>query len=184
MHIKFEESKQKLSAAVQHLQSQLSSIRAGRANPQLVENILVSAYGQKVPLKQIANIAVVDASLITVKPWDKGNTETVYKDLSASDIGINPILDGDLIRLPVPQLTEERRQEYVKLMKNMLEDARISVRQVRKDIIIGMEQQLDAKQITEDQMKANEKQLQQMVDEANNQIEEIGKEKEKELLSV
>lgn len=184
MRITFDHAKEKFHGAVEHFKNELSAIRAGRANPQIVENVLVFAYGQKVPLKQVANIIVVDATLINIKPWDKSNIETLYKDLVGANLGINPTLDGDTIKLPVPQLTQERRQEYIKMMKNKLEEARISVRQIRKDILVGIENQFSKNELSEDEKKSIEKRLQDLVEQVNLEIENLAKDKELELTTV
>jgi ribosome recycling factor len=184
MHIKFEQANEKFLGTLEHLKAELSSVRAGRANTALVENILIDAYGQKLPLKQLANIIVADPSLLIVQPWDKGNMETIKKTIEFSDLGINPTVDSENIRLPIPSLTEERRVEFVKLMKTKLEEARITVRQIRKDIIIALDDDKEKGLLTEDTHKRQLKDLQDIVDKTNLKIEEIGKEKEADLMRV
>lgn len=167
-----------------NLKIDMQKLRSGRANPDLVSDIKVSSYGQMMPLNQLANINVADPTLLVVQVWDKTNLDEVEKAIKASDIGITPLRDGEIIRLPLPPLTEERRVEYVKLLKQKVEEARIQVRQIRKDILLGLEEQKDAGQKSEDDMKRNEKTLQEKVDEYNLKIEEMAKDKEEELMRV
>ncbi|MFQ5492556.1 MAG: ribosome recycling factor [Candidatus Dojkabacteria bacterium] len=184
MSIPFDKAESKFKEVVEFLGSELVGMRAGRASPALVENIQVEAYSQKMPLNQLANIIVVDATLITVKPWDKATIDAIEKALKAADLGIKVQADGEQLRLPIPPLTEERRQEYVKLMKTKLEESRIAIRQIRKDVLDGLEADQDRKLITEDDHTRLEKELQGLVDKYNDQIKEIGKDKEAELLEV
>jgi len=184
MRIALEQADQRFTEVADHLQKDLSGIRAGRANPKLVEDIEVSAYGQKLPIKQLANITVVDPTLLLIQPWDKSVLGEIRKSIESAEIGINPIADGDNLRLPIPSLTEERRLEYVKIMKQKVEEARISVRQVRKDILVGLENMKKDKELSEDDFDAKEKQLQTLVEKVNSKLESIAEEKEAELLSV
>lgn len=163
---------------------ELVKLRSGRANPDLVSSIKVEAYGQSMPLNQVANINVADATLLVIQPWDKTLIEEIRKAITKSDIGISPVSDGDIIRLPLPPLTEERRQEYVKVLKQKEEEARISIRQIRKDAITGLELSEEKGEISEDDLERNKKELQQKVDRANEQVELIALEKEKELMQV
>ncbi|WKZ28400.1 MAG: ribosome recycling factor [Candidatus Dojkabacteria bacterium] len=174
----------KFKDVLEHLRKDLSSMRAGRANPQMLDNIKVDVYSQLMPIVQVANITVVDASLLTVKPWDKSTVEAVTNAIKSSDIGIQPIVEGEVIKLPIPPLTEERRLDYVKVMKSKLEEARIAVRQVRKELLDEVGNQKDSNNLSEDDAERLEKQVQKLVDETNESIETIGKEKEKELMQV
>ncbi len=182
MSINAAQTQQKLAEVFTFLEKELASMRAGRANIAMLDNIRVEAYGQKMPINQLANVSVVDASLITVKPWDKSTVDSVRKAINESDLGINAVADGDLIRLPIPPMTEERRVEYVKLMKAKLEEAKIAIRQVRKEVMDSIE--ADKKNIGEDELERQEKDLQKHIDEANKKIEDLGAQKEKELLEV
>ncbi|MCA9383681.1 ribosome recycling factor [Candidatus Dojkabacteria bacterium] len=184
MRIKFEQAGEKFTGAIDHLKKELASIRVGGGGTNLVDGIMVDAYGSKMPINQLANVVAVDATLITVSPWDKSLTEEIIKAITAANIGINPNQDGDMIRLPLPPVTEERRVEYVKLMKTKLEEARIAVRQIRKDILVGLEMDKKDKLISEDQYNSMEKTLQGKVEDTNKAIEEIGKDKEEELMKV
>ena len=184
MRITPQQADQKFGEVADYLKKELSSIRAGRANPQLVEDIEVTAYGQKMQIKQLANITVADPTLLVIQPWDKTVLQDIRKAIEVAEIGINPMVDGDSIKLPIPSLTEERRQEYVKIMKQKVEEARISVRQVRKDIMTGLETMKKDKEITEDDFEMEEKQIQKLVDKWNETIEKIASDKESELLSL
>jgi ribosome recycling factor len=170
--------------AIDFFNQELSKIRSGRANPDLISGILVDAYSQKMPLSQLANINVADAGLLTVQPWDKSLVDNIVKAIEASDIGIAPLVDGDLIRLPLPALTQERREEYVKLLSKKTEEARISIRQIRKEVILWLEAEKAAGNLTEDDMKRDERELQQKVDAQNEKIDQLSKDKENELMQV
>ena len=182
--MQLDQAQSKFDSAVDHFKKNLSTIRAGAANPKLVEDIKVEAYGQTMPLNQLANISATDPTLIVVQPWDKSVIEDIQKALLKNDIGITPAIDGDIIRLPLPQPTQERRQEYVKLMKKRMEEARIVVRQIRKEVLDSLEAGKEEGNITEDELELKSKQLQEMVDKTNDEIERLGKEKEEELMKV
>jgi len=184
MKITLEQAGKKFSEVEERLLKDLSSIRAGRANPKLVEDIEAEVYGQKMAIKQLANITVADPTLLLVQPWDKNTLSEIKKAIEAAEIGINPIGDGDNLRLPIPSLTEERRQEYVKIMKSKVEEAKIAVRQIRKEILTGLEDQEKNKEISEDDFTAKEKQLQKEVDKCNEKLDLIASEKETELTSI
>jgi len=174
----------KMLGSVNYLKDELRKIRAGRANPDMVKNIMVSAYDTQMPIEQLANINVVDPTLITIQPWDKTVIAEISKAIQSSDVGINPSIDGDLIRLPIPSLTSERRQEYVKLMKQKVEEARISIRQKRKDFLLDLEQMQKKENLPEEEKKRHEKGLQSLVEEMNTEVESISQSKEEELLKV
>jgi len=169
---------------VDYYKDELSKLRSGRANPDLVAGIKVNAYGQSMPLNQLANINVADPTLLVVQPWDKTLVNEIRTSISSANIGINPLVDGDLIRLPLPALTEERRQEYVKLLKSKEEEARVRVRQVRKDVLVGLEEDKKATVLSEDDFDRKEKELQLKVDDINKEIEQIAISKEKDLMTV
>ncbi len=174
------EAQAKLNASLDHLKKELASIRTGRANPQIFDGLMVDAYGQKMPLNQVGNINAVDATLLTVNVWDKTLVPEVEKSLKSSDMGFGVSVDGDIIRITFPPLSEERRVEFVKLMKDKLEETRITVRVIRKDAMAW----LDSQDFSEDDKKGKEKELQNMVDKINTEIEETGKKKEQELMTV
>lgn len=182
--ITLNQADQEFNKVLDYFKEEIAKLRSGRANPDLVSDIRVEAYGQSMPLNQVANINVADATLLTVQPWDKSIVDEVRKALIKADLGISPVVAGELIRLPLPPLTAERRQEYVKILKQKAEEARISIRQVRKDILIGMEQSQSEGEISEDDLERDKKTLQSKVDNANEQVEKIAEEKEEDLMQV
>lgn len=181
---KFEQYDQKAHAILDFFKDELKKIRSGRANTSLVDTIQVNAYGQRQDLKNLCNINIVDANLITLQPWDKSIVPDIVKSIQEANIGINPTLDGSLIRLPLPQLTEERRKEFVKIMKLKVEEVKISIRNLRKDIMVGLEAQKNNGEIPEDEYHRIQKKLQENIDETNKEIDEIANAKETELLTV
>lgn len=179
-----EQASLEFDKVLKFFKDELTKLRSGRANPDLLSNIKVEAYSQTMPLNQLANINVADATMLVVQPWDKSIVEDIRKAIIKSDLGISPVVDGEIIRLPLPPLTEERRQEYVKVLKQKAEEARISIRQIRKDVLVGVEQDEEAGKISEDDLERSKKELQEKVDKANEQVEAIAAEKEKELMQV
>lgn len=182
--IKYEEIDEKIDSTIDHLKNELKKIRSGRANPSLVEGIIVEAYGDKQPLKNLATILVGDSNLLIVQPWDPTIKESIVKAIQEENIGINPQISEDQIRLPLPSLTEETRKEYVNIMKDSLEEAKIAIRTIRKDVLVGVSSDEKEGILTEDDVKRIEKDVQNKVDKANNEIDEIGGHKEKELLTI
>jgi ribosome recycling factor len=181
---KFEEYGKHANEVLDFLKEELKKIRSGRANVSLVDTIQVDAYGQRQDLKNLCNISIVDANLITLQPWDKSVVQNIVKAIQEANIGINPTQDGTIIRLPLPQLTEERRKEYVKLMKGIIEEAKVSVRNLRKDIMVGLDQQKKDGELPEDGYHRMTKKLQEMVDESNLTIDTMAQTKEEELMKV
>ncbi|OGH69689.1 MAG: ribosome recycling factor [Candidatus Magasanikbacteria bacterium RIFCSPHIGHO2_02_FULL_51_14] len=179
-----DQNKEHFQKAIEHLKSEIAGLRTGRATPALVEDIAVEAYGTKQPLKALASITVSDAKTLTVEPWDKSILAAVEAAIRQSDVGINPVNDGKLIRLPLPELTTERRQELIKLLHQKLEAARVAVRQVREDIRRVVEKKEKAKEIGEDEKFKLHKQLDDVVKEYNEKIKKIGEDKEKEIVTV
>jgi ribosome recycling factor len=179
--IDFQKVKKDLEKSVEHLKDELKRIRAGRANPDLVKGIKVNAYGSQSPIEQLANINVADSSLLTIEPWDKNIVNDVVKAIQTSDIGINPNVDGKLIRLPIPPLTTERRKEYIKILNEKVEEAKISVRRKRQDYLSDITNNDD---LSEDRIKGMRNKLQKIVDDINEKIEEVGNKKEKELSNI
>jgi len=170
--------------AIEHLEHDISSLRTGRATPALVEDIVVEAYGTKQPLKTVASIFVSDAKTITVDPWDKSLSQSVEQAIRNSQLGINPVNDGKLIRLPLPELSQERRVELIKVLHGKLEQARIAVRKIREDVRDNIEKAEKAKTISEDEKFGFFDALEKMVKELNDTIKEIGENKEVEILKV
>ncbi|MBO1306602.1 ribosome recycling factor [Enterococcus sp. 669A] len=178
------EAKQKMKKAEDALQRQLGQIRAGRANASLLDRITVNYYGAPTPVNQLASITVPEARVLMITPFDKSTIEDVEKAILASDIGLNPANDGNVIRLVIPQLTEERRKELAKEVKKEAEGAKVVVRNVRRDAMDDYKKQQKNGDITEDDLRNMEKEIQQLTDNSVKEIDKIVSEKEKELLDV
>jgi len=173
-----------MNQTIEHLQHELSGIRTGKANPALLDSIRVEYYGQKVPLNQVASVAAPDPQLITIQPWDKGVIGDIEKAIMASELGLNPQNDGTLIRLPIPQLTEERRKDLVKVIKRLGEDAKVSLRSIRRsanDDIKNLEKKHD---IGEDEMHSEQDEIQKLTDKFVVDVDKVISAKEKEILEI
>lgn len=171
-------------AVMRHLEQELIGIRTGRANPGLVENVTVTAYGSPMPLVQLASITTPDPRTIVVQPWDKNVLKDIERGLQQTDLGLTPMNDGTVIRLSIPALTEERRKEYLKLLNTKLEQARVSIRKIREDLLRTMR---DAKQegtLSENDLFSRQKELQKVIDDYGEKIETHGTKKEQEILTV
>lgn len=178
------EAMEKMGKAVEHTQSQFATVRTGRATPSLVERIMVEYYGAPVPLQQIASISVPEARQLLIKPHDRGSLESVEKAIRDSDLGVSPSNDGVSIRISLPQLTEERRREYVKVVKHMAEDGRIAIRNARRDARKAMETAEKAGEISADELERAEKELEKVTQDHVEQIDTAVGRKEQELLEV
>lgn len=178
------EAMDKMDRAVEHTQSQFATVRTGRATPSLVERISVEYYGTMVPLQQIASISVPEARQLLIKPHDRSTLEAVEKAIRDSDLGVAPNNDGISIRLSLPQLTEERRREYVKVVKHMAEDGRIAIRNSRRDARKAMETAEKGGEISADELERAEKELEKVTHEHVEHIDQALGRKEQELLEV
>ena len=174
----------KLEKIIEHLKTEIASLRTGRASPALVEDLEVDYYGVKTPLKAVAAISSPDPRQIMISPWDKNAVQPIERAIQSSSLGLNPITDKDFIRLAIPPLTEERRRELAKILGKHLEEARIQVRREREEMLKGIDAKEKAKQISEDEKFRQSKEAQKVVDEINKKIEEMGKAKEKEIMTV
>lgn len=179
-----ESAKEKMLGSAASLQRNLGQIRAGRANASLLDRIYVDYYGAPTPLKQIASITIPEARVLAISPFDKGSLKDIERALNESDLGITPANDGQNIRLVIPMLTEERRKELVKSMGKFVEEAKVSVRSARRDAIDAAKKLQKNSEISEDDLKTFEKDIQKITDDAIKELEGISKEKEKELLTV
>ncbi len=186
LSLSLDELKQRMQRSVDSFASDIAGIRTGRATSALVENIIVPAYGgtQKLRVLEVGSINVTDPQTITIQPWDESIIGDIRKGIAEANVGLNPTIDGSLIRIAVPSLSAERRQEYVKLLHQKLEAARISIRQIRHDKMGELKRAQEAKEITEDDQVRVEKQLQEETDRCVFRIEELGKKKEEELVTV
>ena len=162
----------------------ISTLRTGRANTNMLDTIKVDVYGQMMPIEQLATISVPEARLISIQVWDKANTSIIESAIQKSELGINPQIDGQLIRLRIPDLTEERRKELIKILKNMEEKSKISIRNVRREANEELKKKLKEKLISEDENKNFEKSIQKLTDKNIDTIEKISLEKEKEISQI
>lgn len=166
------------------LRNEMKSIRAGRANPQLLDNIRVDYYGTPTPISQVGNISAPEPRLLMISPWDNKLIPLIEKAIRVSDLGINPVNDGKVIRLAVPELTEERRKDLVKNVHKLGEEARVAIRNVRRDANDALKKLQKNAEITEDELKRFEDDIQKMTDRHSKIIEDVLKEKESEMLRV
>jgi ribosome recycling factor len=178
-HAKVDEGRDRMQKAVVHLQDEFGAIRTGRASPALVEKLKVDAYGSEVVLQQLAGVTVPEARVLLIAPYDKGMLKAIEKAIQASDLGVNPSNDGQNIRITFPELTGERRKDLVKVVKKQAEEARIAVRNVRRHIRQDLERDPE---ISEDEVKSIEKELEKLTHEVVAQIDTLLAHKEKELL--
>ena len=179
--VKYQE---KMDKTLANLDSEFGTIRAGRANPHVLDRIMVEYYGAPTPLQQVANISVPEARMIQIQPWEGSLVKEIEKAILASDIGINPNNDGKVIRLAFPELTEERRKELVKDIKKMAEEAKVAVRSVRRDGIETAKAEQKEGNMTEDELKQAENDIQKLTDSSVEEIDKILANKEKEVMSV
>jgi ribosome recycling factor len=183
-----EETLQELKTAIakahEALKRELSKIRTGRANPALLDSIRVDAYGAPTPISQLATVNVPEARMLTIKPWDKSQIKAIEKALVQSPLGLTPMNDGEIIRLPMPPLTEERRKELTKLVKRAGEDTKVVVRKARhdaKELIKGF---VDEREIGEDDGERAQKEIEELIQKANTEVDQIVARKEKDILEV
>ena len=174
----------KMDKSIQSLKKDLSTLRTGRANPNMLDTIKVDVYGQMMPIEQLATISVPEARLISIQVWDKANIVLIDSAIQKSELGINPQVDGQIIRLRIPDLTEERRKELIKVLKNMGEKGKVSIRNVRREANEELKKKLKEKKISEDENKKFEKNIQKLTDSNIENIDKILTEKEKEILQI
>ena len=179
-----ENVKNDMDKAIDNMQERFSEIRAGRANPAILNKVMVDYYGVPTPITQVASVSVPEAMQIVISPWDKSLMSPITKAIEKADIGINPMNDGQVIRLIFPQLTEERRKEISKDVKKLSEEAKIAVRNVRRDEMDEAKQQLKNKEISEDEEKEIENKIQKITDEEIAEIDKITDAKIKEITTV
>ncbi len=174
----------RMGKSIEALKKEFSKIRTGRAHPSLLDQITVSYYGSDTPLSQVANVAVEDARTLTVTPWEKPMIQAIEKAILSSDLGLNPATNGNVIRLPLPPLTEERRRDLVKLVKQEAENSRIAIRNIRRDANSEIKEALKEKMISEDEARGGEEKIQKITDEYIKEIEKHLEIKEADLLSI
>ncbi len=175
-----EKSKVNFEKTIAHFKEDLGKVRTGRASTAIVDNLMVDYYGAKSPLKQVASISVPEPRTIVISPWDKDNLVAIEKAIKESDLNLNPSNDGQIIRINIPALTEERRKEFVKLLNNEAESARVSIRKCREDVW----DEIQSLTIGDDDKFQGKEKLQKVVDEYNSIIEEIRKKKEVDIMQI
>ena len=174
----------KMSKSIQSLKKDISTLRTGRANTNMLDTIKVDVYGQLMPIDQLATVSVPEARLISIQVWDKANVNIIESSIQKSELGINPQIDGQIIRLRIPDLTEERRKELIKVLKNMGEKGKIAVRNIRREANEELKKKLKDKVISEDQNKNFEKNIQKITDNNIDNIDKILIDKEKEISQI
>lgn len=183
--MKIQEFKNKLSQTIQVFKQSLSEVRTGGASTSLVENIKVEAYpGSQLTIKELATINVVDATLLTVVPWDTSVVSKIENSIREAGIGLNPVVDHSTIKVPVPQLNEEQRKNFVKMAKDKLEDSKIAVRNLRQDAMKSIDEQEENSVMSEDEADRERKTIEDEVKSANVTLEDLFKSKEKEILTI
>ena len=176
--------KVKMQKSLDHLATEFATVRAGRANAAVLDQIQVEYYGSPTPIQQVASISSPDPRSLVIQPWDGSVLKTIEKAILKSDLGINPTNDGKCVRLLFPQLTEERRKELAKQVKKYGEDCKVAIRNIRRDAIDTFKKQQKASEITEDDLKGLEKDMQKMTDEFIKKVDEMTAKKEKELYAI
>ena len=173
-----------MDKSIQSLKKDISTLRTGRANINMLDTIKVDVYGQLMPINQVATVSAPEARLITIQVWDKANINLVERTIQKSELGINPQIDGQMIRLRIPDLTEERRKDLIKILKNMGEKTKIAIRNIRREANEELKKKLKEKEISEDENKNFEKNIQKLTDNNIQNIEKILSEKEKEISQI
>ena len=174
----------KMSGTISHLEKELNSLRTSRANPSMLDNILVDAYGSKTPINQLGNISVQDTSTITIQVWDSSLMRSIENAITESNLGINPQTDGQLIRLPIPKLSEERRIEIVKIASEFAENSKISIRNIRRDFIETSKNEKKDSNLSEDELKRKLNEIQKITDNNIEKIDKILEQKKTDILKV
>ncbi len=174
----------RMDKSVEALRNELHKIRTGKATTALLDGVKVDAYGSHMPLNQVANVSVLDAHTLAVQPWDRGTIQAIEKAILTADLGLNPANDGNLIRVPIPALNEERRREFVKLVRRFGEEARVALRNVRRDANEHLKKAEKDDHVSEDERKKAEKQVQDLTDKHIGIIDQLLKAKETEIMEV
>ena len=180
----FENAKTKMGKTINALQTEYGAIRAGRANPQILDKVTVDYYGSMTPINQLASVSATEARVLTIQPWDKSVLKAIEKAILTSDIGINPQNDGSVIRLTFPPLTEDKRKEIVKDIQKIAENSKVAARSVRRDCIEKLKAMKKASEIKEEDRKDGEKEIQKITDNAIKDIDTISDAKQKEIMEI
>jgi ribosome recycling factor len=184
MNTVIDNAKKKMQKSINVMLDDFGTIRAGRANPAVLDRVKIDYYGSPTPINQVAAVSVAEARILVVSPWDKSTLGMIEKAIQASDVGINPQNDGQVLRLIFPQLTEDRRKELVKDIKKMGEDCKVAIRSIRRDAMEKCKTMKKNNEITEDDLKIAEEKIQKITDKSVKQVDECVAEKEKEVLSI
>ena len=179
-----EQLDQKMISAVKHLDREFSTIRTSRANPSMLDNIFADAYGSKTPLNQLGNISVTDSSTITIQVWDTSIIKNIENSILESDLGVNPQIDGQIIRIPIPKLSEERRDELTKVAAKYAENSKVVIRNLRRDFIDSQKELKKNSEISEDDLKKILNEVQKLTDNSIEKIDELLKVKKEDILKV
>lgn len=179
-----QKAKDWIKKAITHLELEFSKLQAWRANPAMVEDIKIESYWSLQAIKNIASINILDSQTLSIAPWDRSQLHAIAKAITESGIWLNPVVWWESVMIKIPQVTEERRKELVKIAKKFAEDAKVSIRNSRQDSLKDIKQAKDKKEISEDQEKEEQNNLQKIIDEANKKIDELTKKKEEDLMKV
>jgi ribosome recycling factor len=182
--VKLADAQSHMQKAVEATQRAFNTIRTGRANASLLDRVMVEYYGTPTPLKSLANIQTPDSSTITIQPYDKGSLTSIEKAIQLSDIGLTPNNDGQVVRLNVPPLTEERRKEFVKMASKMAEEGKVSIRNIRRDAVDSVRKQEKNSEVSEDESKDLQEQIQKLTDKYTAKIDDLLAEKEKDITTI
>jgi ribosome recycling factor len=174
----------KMEKTIQSLKKDISTLRTGRANPSMLDTVKLDVYGQQMPINQLATVSVPEARLISIQVWDKSNVTLVDSAIKKSDLGVNPQIDGQILRIRIPDLTEERRKELIKVLKGMGEKNKVAIRNIRREANENIKKLLKEKKISEDQNKLFEKNIQKITDDNISNIDKILEDKEKEIIQI
>ena len=179
-----QDASRRMQKSVEAAQAEFATLRTGRASTGLLDRVQIDYYGQKTPLKQLATVNSPEPRLITIQPFDPNSVSAIERAIQESDLGLTPSNDGKLIRLPIPQLTEERRKELVKIVRQMAEEGRVAVRNVRRDVMHHLKELVDKGEVGSDEEQRAEERVQKLTDEHTHTIDELLKKKEAEILEV
>lgn len=178
------DAESRMGKSIDALKGDLVKLRTGRAHPSLLDHITVSYYGTETPINQVANVSVADARTLSITPWEKSMVQAIEKAILNSDLGLNPATAGEVIRIPLPPLTEERRREMIKVVRSEGENARIAIRNIRRDALGDIKDLLKEKEITEDDERRAQEQIQKITDKYVAEVEKVLEVKEKELMEI
>jgi ribosome recycling factor len=179
-----QQAKQRMESALESVRREFGSVRTGKASPALLDTVRVEAYGSRVPLNQVGTVSAPEPRMLTIQPWDKGLMKDIEKAIRESDLGLNPSNDGNIIRVPIPALTEERRKEYVRLLHKLAEEGRVAIRQARKDANDEVKAREKKEHLSEDDVRREQGEVQKLTDAYIAKVEEILKHKEAEVMEV